>query len=173
MNLDEPESLVIFAQESGRAGRDGKRAYSMLLLPATWQPRVADGPSDELCGTDNYRSDLSFRKRHDKEAHPRGTCGLLRYTLNFPESPDDARTTLRHCQSCKRAFGGAFGLWSFKMKKVEVVVQKTSPKGTNSPVFDRRRAPVIASLVLIYMPLTLRRCCAKLRLDDKFCFARR
>ena len=35
MNVDEPESLVIFAQESGRAGRDDRRAYSMVLLPAT------------------------------------------------------------------------------------------------------------------------------------------
>lgn len=37
------------------------------------------------------------------------TCGQLRYTLSL-NSPDDARTTLCHCHSCKKAFGGAFGL---------------------------------------------------------------
>ena len=43
MNVDEPDSLIIFAQESGRAGRagrDGKQAYSMVLLPLTWQART-------------------------------------------------------------------------------------------------------------------------------------
>lgn len=37
------------------------------------------------------------------------TCGKLRYTLTL-NSDSDARTTLCHCGSCKRAFGGAFGL---------------------------------------------------------------
>ncbi|KAK0924951.1 hypothetical protein LTR29_018106 [Friedmanniomyces endolithicus] len=36
INVNEPESLVLFAQESGRAGRDGERAYSFILLPSTW-----------------------------------------------------------------------------------------------------------------------------------------
>jgi superfamily II DNA helicase RecQ len=39
MNVDEPESLVVFAQESGRVGRDVKRAYSMVLLPVTFSFR--------------------------------------------------------------------------------------------------------------------------------------
>ena len=42
MNIDEPESLVIFAQESGQTGRDGKRAYSMILLPPTWRPQTME-----------------------------------------------------------------------------------------------------------------------------------
>jgi hypothetical protein len=37
------------------------------------------------------------------------TCGSIRYSLSL-NSTDDARTTLCHCSSCKRAFGGAFGL---------------------------------------------------------------
>jgi superfamily II DNA helicase RecQ len=35
INVNEPESMVLFAQESGRAGRDGKQAYSLVLLPSS------------------------------------------------------------------------------------------------------------------------------------------
>ncbi|HEY0934969.1 MAG TPA: DEAD/DEAH box helicase, partial [Trebonia sp.] len=41
MHVGEPHSLVDFAQESGRAGRDGKEAYSAVLLPAWWRPQPA------------------------------------------------------------------------------------------------------------------------------------
>jgi superfamily II DNA helicase RecQ len=37
INVNEPESLILLAQESGRAGRDGKPAYSLVLLSASWQ----------------------------------------------------------------------------------------------------------------------------------------
>ena len=33
IHINEPDSLVDFAQESGRAGRDRKEAYSVILLP--------------------------------------------------------------------------------------------------------------------------------------------
>ena len=66
MNVDEPESLVIFAQESGRAGRDDRRAYSMVLLPATWQPQVTDDPPVDAQKMTNYRDDPTLRKRRDK-----------------------------------------------------------------------------------------------------------
>ena len=41
MHINEPDSLVDFAQESGRAGRDGEKAYSFVLLPARWQSQEA------------------------------------------------------------------------------------------------------------------------------------
>jgi superfamily II DNA helicase RecQ len=43
IHVDEPSSLVDFAQESGRAGRDGKEAYSLVLLSLTWKPQAAEG----------------------------------------------------------------------------------------------------------------------------------
>jgi superfamily II DNA helicase RecQ len=33
MHINEPDSLIDFAQESRRAGQDGKEAYSIVLLP--------------------------------------------------------------------------------------------------------------------------------------------
>jgi ATP-dependent DNA helicase RecQ len=38
VNVNKPESLVIFIQESGQAGRDGVKAYSLVLLLSTWEP---------------------------------------------------------------------------------------------------------------------------------------
>ncbi|KAK3073558.1 hypothetical protein LTR53_004751 [Teratosphaeriaceae sp. CCFEE 6253] len=35
--IDEPKDLMIFAQETGRIGRDGKKAYSIVYLPSTWK----------------------------------------------------------------------------------------------------------------------------------------
>ncbi|KAJ6438068.1 P-loop containing nucleoside triphosphate hydrolase protein [Purpureocillium lavendulum] len=43
MHVDEPHSLVDFAQESGRAGRDGARAYSVVLLRSGWEPPAGEG----------------------------------------------------------------------------------------------------------------------------------
>lgn len=36
-------------------------------------------------------------------------CGEVRYELDL-SSPDDARTSLCHCNNCKKFFGTAFGL---------------------------------------------------------------
>jgi hypothetical protein len=39
----------------------------------------------------------------------RCVCNKLQYSLNL-DSPDNARTTLCHCHSCRRAFGTNYGL---------------------------------------------------------------
>jgi len=39
----------------------------------------------------------------------RCVCNALQYSLHL-DSPDDARTTLCHCHSCRRAFGTNYGL---------------------------------------------------------------
>ncbi|KAK0836563.1 hypothetical protein LTS02_018101, partial [Friedmanniomyces endolithicus] len=68
LNIDEPESLVIFAQESGRAGLDGQLAYSMVLLPATWKPQIASDAATDVHGEKCYKDDPSLRKGHEKRA---------------------------------------------------------------------------------------------------------
>jgi superfamily II DNA or RNA helicase len=47
LHLNEPDSLVAFAQESGRAGRDGKEAYSVVLLPPRWVSQAASAGDAE------------------------------------------------------------------------------------------------------------------------------
>jgi hypothetical protein len=39
----------------------------------------------------------------------RCVCSSLKYSVNL-NSADDARTTLCHCKSCRRAFGTNYGL---------------------------------------------------------------
>ncbi|KAI7349578.1 hypothetical protein KC320_g5979 [Hortaea werneckii] len=90
MNVDEPESLVIFAQESGRAGRDGKRAYSMVLLPVTWIPKTTDH-STESKSTNNHRYDLSLRKQQDKRAVRRYLQGDQCYRTCLSDYLDTAQ----------------------------------------------------------------------------------
>jgi len=66
IHVHEPSSLVDFAQESGRAGRDGKEAYSVVLLSRTWKPQAVEDAGVEkralhryLAGQDCRRACLS------------------------------------------------------------------------------------------------------------------
>lgn len=43
------------------------------------------------------------------QVHGSCVCGAVRYRISV-ESPDDGRTTLCHCSSCRKAFGTNFGL---------------------------------------------------------------
>lgn len=66
LNVNEPESLIIFAQESGRARRDGKKAYSLVMLPSTWMPQ--DDPKGHRSTESSSRYDVGVRKQRDRQA---------------------------------------------------------------------------------------------------------
>ena len=45
IHVDAPDKVTSFSQESGRAGRDGKKATSIVLLSASWKPHLDSGLS--------------------------------------------------------------------------------------------------------------------------------
>jgi superfamily II DNA helicase RecQ len=47
-------SLINFAQESGRAGRDRKEAYSLVFLLLTWKLQVAKSTAVERKALHRY-----------------------------------------------------------------------------------------------------------------------
>ena len=54
VHVREPSSLVDFAPESGRAGRDRKEAYSLVLLSPTWKPQAAESTAVERRALHRY-----------------------------------------------------------------------------------------------------------------------
>lgn len=86
MNVNEPESLVIFAQESGRAGRDGQRAYSWVLLPLDWKPQ--DEVTVACEGLVSSTRDIGLRKRRDKRSMHRYQRGEQCYRTSLSQYLD-------------------------------------------------------------------------------------
>jgi superfamily II DNA helicase RecQ len=64
VNVNEPESLVIFARESGRAGRVFAKACFLILLLSTWKPQ--DDPDKDVELARNLRQDVSLRKERER-----------------------------------------------------------------------------------------------------------
>lgn len=95
MNVDESESLVIFAQESGRVGRDGKRTYSMDLLPGSWEPQMTDSPPVYPHKAANYRDNLALQKRWDKRAAHQYLQGKQYYRTSLSDYLDVAQDRRR------------------------------------------------------------------------------
>lgn len=89
LNVNEPDSLVGFQQQSGRAGRDGRKAYSFVLLPADWK---ADRWWDGDLGTRavSSREDLSLTKRRERQAMRRYLRGEQCFRTSLSEYLDAA-----------------------------------------------------------------------------------
>jgi Lhr-like helicase len=56
IHVDAPDEASAFSQASGRAGRDGGRAFSMVLLSASWKPQTADALDPEREAMQTYLS---------------------------------------------------------------------------------------------------------------------
>jgi superfamily II DNA helicase RecQ len=64
ININELESMVSFAQESGQAGRDRKQAYSLVLLPSSWE--ALEGTTSTLRLPITH--DISLSKQRERQA---------------------------------------------------------------------------------------------------------
>nr|XP_023922639.1 uncharacterized protein LOC112034089 [Quercus suber]POE97743.1 atp-dependent dna helicase tlh1 [Quercus suber] len=87
INVGAPRSLLTFAQESGRAGRDGQRAFSLVILPVDWKPAAAVSP---LAQTTSI-SDVSLRHALDEQAMHRFLAGQQCYRTSLTEALDHPR----------------------------------------------------------------------------------
>jgi len=61
VHVDAPTELTAFAQESGRAGRGGGRAASIILLSAAWAPDLSPG---RALGPDQQAMQLYLAQQH-------------------------------------------------------------------------------------------------------------
>jgi superfamily II DNA helicase RecQ len=86
INVNEPESMVLFAQESGRAGRDGKQAYSLVLLPSSWEAPEGIISTPRLPTT----HDISLGKQRERQAMHRYLEGEQCFRTSLSEYLDSA-----------------------------------------------------------------------------------
>ncbi|PQE16365.1 telomere-associated recQ-like helicase protein [Rutstroemia sp. NJR-2017a BVV2] len=89
IHVDGPDRLTDFSQESGRAGRDGGKASSIVLLHAGWKPQL-----DEYLSADRAAMQLYLTQQH---------CfrGVL---SQFLDTPSDWRWCMpgdEACQVCR------------------------------------------------------------------------
>ncbi|KAI7118429.1 hypothetical protein KC316_g18705, partial [Hortaea werneckii] len=120
INVNEPESPTIFAQETGRAGRDGAKAYSLVVLPSTWE--AFDHKASTVTRKSSSRLDPEIRKGQERRAMHKylrsGQC--FRQSLEEWLDVDDDRFGCREeeveCEVCesrvstKAEEGGRIGL---------------------------------------------------------------
>jgi superfamily II DNA helicase RecQ len=86
--VNELESLVLFAQESRQAGRDGAKAYLLVLLLSTWELQVYTTEDEEPAK--NLRYDISLRKQRERQAVHRYLQGEQCYYTSLTEHLDIA-----------------------------------------------------------------------------------
>jgi superfamily II DNA helicase RecQ len=86
INVNEPESIVSFAQESERAGRDGKQAYSLVLLPSSWEAPKGSISTPRLPAT----YDISLGKQRERQAIHRYLEGQQCFRISLSEYLDSA-----------------------------------------------------------------------------------
>jgi superfamily II DNA helicase RecQ len=78
--------MVLFAQESGRAGRDGKQAYSLVLLPSSWEAPEGIISTPRLPAT----HDISLGKQRERQAMHRYLEGEQCFRTSLSEYLDSA-----------------------------------------------------------------------------------
>jgi superfamily II DNA helicase RecQ len=111
INVNEPESMVSFAQESGRAGRDGKQAYSLVLLPSSWEAPEATTSTPKLPAT----HDIGLGKQRERQAMHRylESQQCFRTSLSeYLDSPGQRRWCMREdvpCDICQQSHEEAIG----------------------------------------------------------------
>jgi superfamily II DNA helicase RecQ len=88
INVNEPESIVLFAQESGRAGRDGQLAYSLVLLPSNWKTAVDATDRVEECCLPATR-DSGLRRQRERRAMQRYLRQEQCFRTSLSEHLDD------------------------------------------------------------------------------------
>lgn len=85
INVGAPRTLLTFAQESGRVGRDGQRAFSLVLLPCDWTSSNVLSPS---LSQQTSVHDHSLRHQIETSAIDRYLRGEQCYRTSLSEGLD-------------------------------------------------------------------------------------